>query len=156
MAIPWGDVSTAFHSTGIPNVEVYVPASALQLRLAKSMNPWRWLLAWTPVQLVLKAVAQRRVTGPSAAARGNGTVQLWGEARNAAGQTAQLWMRTPEGYGLTAVAAVRAAEKLLAGTVAPGFHTPSSAFGAGFAGELPGVEVEDDASKLRDKPVRLI
>ncbi|MGH8563145.1 MAG: saccharopine dehydrogenase family protein [Gammaproteobacteria bacterium] len=32
MAIPWGDVSTAFHSTRIPNIEVYVPATSAMKR----------------------------------------------------------------------------------------------------------------------------
>ena len=27
MTIPWGDVSTAYHSTGIPDIEVYMAAS---------------------------------------------------------------------------------------------------------------------------------
>ena len=26
MSVPWGDVSTAFYTTGIPNIEVFVPA----------------------------------------------------------------------------------------------------------------------------------
>ncbi len=153
MAIPWGDVSTAYHSTGIPNVVVYAATSATQLRLVRFLHYARWLLALAPVQLLLKAQIQRRIQGPTVAARGQATIHLWGEAKNAAGATAQLWMRTPEGYTLTAGAAVRAAERLLAGGTAPGFHTPSSAFGARFVTELPGVLVSETPLTIgRDKP----
>ena len=48
-------------------------------------------------------------------------------------------MRAPEGYAVTAEAAVRAVEKVLVGGVATGALTPSTAFGADFALELPGV-----------------
>lgn len=139
MAIPWGDVSTAFHSTGIPNIEVYTTTSPGQLRLVRLLHSARWLLSWGPVQYLLKQQIQKRVKGPEPAARGRATVHLWGEVRNAAGHSAQLWMRTPEGYTFTAESAVRAAERLLSSPVPAGFHTPSQAFGARFVTELPGV-----------------
>ncbi|NOT46627.1 MAG: NAD(P)H-binding protein, partial [Acidobacteria bacterium] len=44
VTIPWGDVSTAYHSTGIPNIEVFtvVPPSALKMmKLSRHIG---WLL----------------------------------------------------------------------------------------------------------------
>jgi short subunit dehydrogenase-like uncharacterized protein len=44
ITIPWGDVATAFHNTGIPNIEVYV-AAPLGLRpAARASRPFVWLL----------------------------------------------------------------------------------------------------------------
>lgn len=143
MAIPWGDVSTAFHSTGIPNVEVYAVTSPGRIRAARVLNYWRWLFAFAPVQALLKAQITRRVPGPTPAERGRQTVHLWGEVRDAAGRSEQLWMRTPEGYTLTADSAVRAAERLMAGGVPTGASTPSKAFGADFVKELQGVTVSN-------------
>ena len=51
MTIPWGDVSTAFRSTGIPNIEVYmaVPPSAISARAgcARSRRSSAWLSSRT-------------------------------------------------------------------------------------------------------------
>ena len=45
----------------------------------------------------------------------------------------------PEGYTLTALTAVAAVEKVLAGGARPGFQTPSLAFGADFVMQIAGV-----------------
>ena len=52
--IPWGDVSTAFHSTGIPDVEVYTRVSAPTRRMMVASRYLGWLLGSGPVQRVLK------------------------------------------------------------------------------------------------------
>jgi short subunit dehydrogenase-like uncharacterized protein len=50
ITIPWGDVSTAYHSTGIPDVEVYM-AAPLRLRPAALVSrPFVWLLGSRLVQ----------------------------------------------------------------------------------------------------------
>lgn len=38
MAIPWGDVSTAYHTTGIPNIEVFISGSPSMITNAKRAN----------------------------------------------------------------------------------------------------------------------
>src|SRR5688572_28446361 len=44
MTIPWGDVSTAFHTTGIPNIRVYSSQSPRALRRMRLMRPFLLLL----------------------------------------------------------------------------------------------------------------
>jgi len=39
VTIPWGDVSTAFYSTGIPNIEVFVGASDKQIKQMNMPGP---------------------------------------------------------------------------------------------------------------------
>src|SRR5436190_9875943 len=50
VSIPWGDVATAFHSTGIPNIEVYTVAPKSALKLMKLSRYLGWLFATGPFQ----------------------------------------------------------------------------------------------------------
>ena len=145
VAIGWGDVSTAFYSTGIPNIEVYFayPRSLRWgLRSTRLLAP---LLTSGPGQRMLKATVQRQPPGPNEAQRARGRALLWGEALDPAGQRRVSRLRTPEGYTLTVFSALAIAEKVLAGQVTPGFQTPSLAYGPDLVLELPGVEREDIA-----------
>jgi short subunit dehydrogenase-like uncharacterized protein len=143
MTIPWGDVSTAWHTTGIPNIRVYTGVPPRVIRRARR---WTWLLpltAYAPVKRFLQRQVDRRAPGPSAEARATTRVHLWGEVRNAAGRTLTATLETPEAYALTAVSAVECAVRAAAGRIPPGAWTPARAFGAGFIAELPGVVVGD-------------
>ncbi len=136
--IPWGDVSTAFHSTGITDIEVYVampPSTVRSLRFSRWIAP---LLrtAWVRGRLV--DAIRRRAPGPTPAERARATAALWGEARDESGMTVASRLRTPDGYTLTAKTAVLAARRVEAGGAVPGFQTPSRAFGADFILEVPG------------------
>lgn len=136
--IPWGDVSTAFHSTGIPDIEVYVampPSTVRLLRLSRWMAP---LLRTPWVRRRLVSAIRRRASGPSPEERARATASLWGEARDASGTTVVSRLRTPDGYTLTAKTAVLAARLVEAGGAVPGFQTPSRAFGADFILQVPG------------------
>lgn len=143
LAIPWGDVSTAYHSTGIPNITVYTYVPQPLLRLMRLSRPLAPLLAAPPVQALLRGILRRQPPGPSDEERARGLSLLWGEAVDGAGQRVVSRMRAPEGYTLTAAAAVHIARKTLAGEVAPGFQTPSTAFGADLVLELDGVARDD-------------
>jgi len=143
VTIPWGDVATAFYSTRIPDIEVYVAAPALA-RLGLHLARWaRPLLASAAVQSVLKAGVRARAAGPSEAERALGKCFLWGEVTDEKGARAVSRMRTPEGYTLTARTAVACVEKALAGQAPAGFRTPSLAFGKDFVLGIEGVVRED-------------
>ncbi|HVT60211.1 MAG TPA: saccharopine dehydrogenase NADP-binding domain-containing protein [Thermoanaerobaculia bacterium] len=139
MTIPWGDVATAYHTTGIPNIRVYTAAPRGAIRRARRLAPLLPLAAWWPVKRLLQRVVDARVTGPEPEVQKTARVYLWGEARNAAGATVSATLETPEAYHLTAVSAVTVVERVLAGKVAPGSWTPGRALGPHFAAELPGV-----------------
>jgi short subunit dehydrogenase-like uncharacterized protein len=132
ITIPWGDVSTAFHSTGIPNIEVYT-AAPLGLRLAaRASRRLGWLLSSRFVQRFLKRRIQARPAGPSDEERAQGKSFLWGEAEDAAGHKVVSRLRGPEGYTMTVRAALAVVERVLAGESAPGFQTPSKLYGPDF------------------------
>lgn len=139
MTIPWGDVSTAYHSTGIPNIRVYSGTPPRAIRRMKRLAPLLPLAGLKPVKRFAQRWVEKRVTGPTPEQRETARVYLWGEAKNAAGRTATATLETPEGYRFTAVSAIASVERVLAGKVQPGAWTPSRAFGADFVTELPGV-----------------
>jgi saccharopine dehydrogenase (NAD+, L-lysine-forming) len=139
MTIPWGDVSTAFHSTGIPNIRVYTGMPPKQIRRVRRMNLLLPLLGWKPLKRLLQRQVDRRVTGPTEEIRGSARVYLWGEVRNAAGETATATLETPEAYAFTAVTAVESAWRAAQGKVEAGAWTPSRAFGAGYVDGFEGV-----------------
>jgi saccharopine dehydrogenase (NAD+, L-lysine-forming) len=142
VSIPWGDVSTAFHSTGIPNVTTFLAMSPRTSARLRRLAPLRGLLRVGPLQRAAKAWAARRFPGPDDATRASARTELWGEAWNARGRVSRA-LTTPDGYTLTADASLRAVERVLAG-VEPGFHTPSRAFGFDFVAGLEGVKVHPE------------
>ncbi len=143
VTIPWGDVSTAFHSTGIPNIEVYLAAPAasrIGMKLTRVLGP---LLGSAPVQRFLKARVRTGAAGPSAEVRARARCYLWGEAVDASAGFATSRLQTPEGYTLTALTSLAIVERVLAGGVPIGFQTPSLAFGPDFVLGIEGVSRQD-------------
>ena len=143
VTIPWGDVSTAFHSTGIPDIMVYMAMSPAQRRGLVASRWLGWLLASAPVQRRLRARVRAGAAGPTDAQRATGATLLWGEATDDRGHRIESRLRCPEGYTLTAMTAVECARRVLAGEVRPGFHTPSRAFGPEFIMSFDGVTRTD-------------
>jgi len=140
MTIPWGDVYTAFVSTGIANIETYMgvpPATAKNLRRIRWLGP---LLGTRPVQSYLKKKVAKTVLGPSAEKRADSGTVVWGEVRDAAGKQVFGQLRTPNGYELTVTASLGIAQRLLTGARPEGgYYTPSLLMGADYVLSLPGV-----------------
>jgi short subunit dehydrogenase-like uncharacterized protein len=137
-AIPWGDVSTAYRTTGIPDIEVYVPVSPRALANLKRLGRLGWLLRRRSVQALMKWRIRKGAPGPTAEERDRTPVHVWGEARNAAGRAVTARVRVPNGYTVTTDAAVAIARRLLASPATAGFTTPARLMGAGFVSTLPG------------------
>jgi short subunit dehydrogenase-like uncharacterized protein len=145
MTIPWGDVSTAWYSTGIPNIEVYIAAPWRQRVLARLLRPFGWLVGRRPVQRWLKKRIQARPPGPTDEQRARGESLLWGEARDDRGGQVVARLRGPEGYTLTALTSLAVIERVLAGHAPAGFQTPALACGPDFVLTIPGVQRHDAA-----------
>jgi len=138
VTIPWGDVATAYYSTGIANIEVYLPAPpalALGMRL---LDPLRPLFALPVVQAWLKRLAARCIQGPDEAARARQRTWLWGEVRNAAGVVKTARLETANGYEVTVHGALLAVRHLLGYQGPGGYFTPSQLLGPRCVEQLPG------------------
>lgn len=147
ITIPWGDVSTAYYSTGIPDIEVYLAAPLATRLLARASRCLGWLLGSAPVQRLLQRRIQSRPSGPNDAERAHGRSLLWGEASDATGQVVVSYLQGAEGYTLTAQAAVAVAQRVLAGQAPPGFQTPATAYGPDFILGLDGIVRTDESPR---------
>ncbi len=139
MTIPWGDVYTAYLSTGIPNIEVYMalpPAAIARAQRWRALAP---LLRLAPLKALLKSRVRATIAGPDDARRAATGCHIWGEARNAEGRTVTLEIDTPNGYDLTVTAALGIAAHVLAAKPAGGYYTPTQLLGPDYVYTLPGV-----------------
>jgi short subunit dehydrogenase-like uncharacterized protein len=141
VTIPWGDVATAYYSTGIPNIEVLVGVPEKQIGKMRMPGFMRWLLGLAPVQAFMKAQIARRVKGPTDDQRARDEMYIYGEAWDDAGHKVAMRLRTREAYTLTAESGVKATLKVMEGRLAPGAYTPSMAFGADYVLDLEGTEL---------------
>ncbi len=141
VTIPWGDVSTAFYTTGIPNIEVFTVVPEPQLKLLKLSRYFGWLLATKPLQNFLQK--QIPEGGPNAEERAKGKTYLWGKASDNEGNSVESRQTCPEGYTTTYLTALKIAKKILDGNFAAGFQTPAKAYGADLILEIEGVTRSD-------------
>jgi short subunit dehydrogenase-like uncharacterized protein len=143
VTIPWGDVATAYRSTGIANIEVYMEAP-LALRTAmKASRFLGWLLGSRVVQGYLKKRVRAGPPGPTAEERATGKSHIWGEVTDGAGNRASARIHGPEAYTFTVLAALAVVERVLARQAPAGYQTPATAYGADLVLELAGVMRED-------------
>lgn len=139
ITVPWGDVSTAYYTTGIPNIEVYLVFKPWFRRLLKSSRYFDWLIGSAPVQDFLRTQIKAMPRGATAQQRTRSTSTIWGEARDAAGRSTTARFTTPDGYTLTVLTALAIVDRTLSGHRPIGFQTPATAFGSDLFFSIPGV-----------------
>jgi short subunit dehydrogenase-like uncharacterized protein len=144
MTIPWGDVSTAYRSTDIPDIEVYAAAAFSRVVAARFLRWFGWALGSQPVQRWLKGRIRAGPPGPTDEERARAESLLWGEATDSVGGRVASRLRGPEGYTLTVLAALAVVKRVLGGEALPGFQTPSLAYGPDFVLALPGFSRTDE------------
>lgn len=143
VAIPWGDVSTAWFSTQIPNIKVYMGLPEKVIKSMKVMGYFSFLTKLGFVKNLLINKVNSGPAGPTEAQRASGKVNLWGEVKNAKGETKQLWLTVAEGYKLTSLTAVAIAQKVLNNDYKVGYHTPASIYGSKFIMEFEGSKIKE-------------
>ena len=143
MAIPWGDVSTAWHSTRIPDITVYTAVPRTMRFGALASSFMRGLMGSRPVQNFLKSRIKGRPAGPTDNERERASSTCWGRVEDPQGSSAEALIRVPEGYTLTALASLNILERVLNGAAPIGYQTPSSAYGADLILDIPGTERSD-------------
>lgn len=143
VSIGWGDVSTAYYSTKVPNIETYFafPRFAIQfLKLSRYIGP---LVYSRAVRNLLKWIIGIVIpSGPSKKQNETGFSLMVAEMRDES-QVVRAKMRVPEGYWLTALTTVEIMKRILNNDLKTGFQTPSLVYGAEFIMQFDGVERED-------------
>jgi short subunit dehydrogenase-like uncharacterized protein len=143
VSMGWGDVSTAYHSTGIPNVTVYMGFPSVMIgvmRLTRFVGPLLYTRAMR--DFIKWFIGKFFAPGPSAEQNKNGFSLLIAEATNGR-QTVRAKLRTSEAYYLTALTSVEIMKHILDGDLKAGFQTPSKVYGADFILQFAGVTRED-------------
>lgn len=111
-----GDLITAWHSTGIGNIRVYLSADFPE---------------------------EQDGEGPSAAERAASRYQAYAEVTGRDGALARSVIDTPSGYSYTPLSGVEIARRVLAGDAPAGFRTPASAFGPELALAVGSTTIRD-------------
>ncbi|MFM8314382.1 MAG: saccharopine dehydrogenase family protein [Deltaproteobacteria bacterium] len=139
-SIPWGDVASAYYSTGIPNISVYGPTPKWSRLLRTPMKLMGPALSKPKVQKFLNQQIEKYVKGPSEEQQKTSRMELWGEVKKGA-KRCRGHLEIPEGYHFTMLTALKSVEKVLLGEVSPGSYTPSLAFGANFIREFSDISL---------------
>ncbi len=135
------DLTTAYHSTGVPNVETYTEGTPLMRGLLAACRTFGWAMRSEPAQAWLATCADLLPADPAGPGDAR-TMRVVAEA-DGAGSRVIARLRTPEAYAFTPVAAIAVVERVLADDVEPGFQTPARVYGPDFVLSLPGVARED-------------
>ncbi|MFM8911713.1 MAG: saccharopine dehydrogenase family protein [Flammeovirgaceae bacterium] len=143
LCIPWGDISTAWRSTGIPNIEVYTGATDSMIANARRSNYLNWLLRLSWVKKFMLKQIDKKPAGPSEEKRESGRSFLWGKVTDASGKSCESRLQTLSGYKLTAETAVLIAKKILEGDYKVGYQTPAMAYSEKLILEVASTEVID-------------
>ncbi|MFD1216141.1 MULTISPECIES: saccharopine dehydrogenase family protein [Microbulbifer] len=139
VSIPWGDVATAYYSTEIPNIEVYIPMSPRRAKKMQRLNKFRWLLRMNWVQNWLKGKAEQKVKGPSENQRSEQQTWVWGEVRNdRRGERRVGRVVTSNGYDVTVHGSLAVMQHLRKYDGPGGYYTPSKLCGPELVEQLPG------------------
>lgn len=147
--IPWGDISTAWRSTGIPNIAVFMGANAGMIRNAKLSRYFNWLLRREWVKRFLRSKADSKPDGPSDERRTAGKSFLWGKGWDGNDNVATSRLEVPNGYTLTARASVLIAMKILAGQFKEGYQTPAMTYGEGLIEEAGGTFSDSHSEQIK-------
>jgi short subunit dehydrogenase-like uncharacterized protein len=134
--IPWGDVSTAWRSTHIPEIEVYMAANPKMILGAKISGYFNWILSKGWMKKWLRSKIDGRPSGPSVERRMEGKSFLWGKVSDEKGNEKIATLETLSGYRLTAMTSVLIAERIMNGDYKTGYQTPATAYGADFILQL--------------------
>lgn len=139
MTIPWGDVSTAYFTTRIPNIESSTGISRKVYYILKAQFLFNWFLRTRFFRNIAKRKINKRPAGPSDEQRKNSRSLVWGKARNAAGKSVEHSFSGPDGYTMTMLACNIIVKKILDGDFKTGYQTPGTAYGENLIYEIPGI-----------------
>lgn len=129
MTIPWGDVSTAHHTTGIPNIETYTGVPEAVYYAMKCQALFNPILRLDFIKKQLQSYVDKKITGPTERQSQRGQSLVWGKVTNAAGKSVEAKLTTSEGYKLTAEASLLIVQKVLDAKGIAGYQTPAGMFG---------------------------
>jgi saccharopine dehydrogenase (NAD+, L-lysine-forming) len=143
VAVSWADVFTAYHSTGIRNIETYFEADFASRALHLLGAGIADTMQLAPARTLIDAVTSVLSEGPPEARRRTEQCVIVSEAENSWRQRRCVRLTTPDGYSFTAEAATAIAQRILQGDFAPGFQTPAKVYGADLVLDFTGTHRQE-------------
>jgi len=141
--VSWGDVASAYYTTGIRNIEVYFETTPMLRGMLMASRYFGWILGTAPWQAWLKAQADLLPEGPTEEQRAAAEMVLVAEAEDDAGRRVASRLRTPEAYTFTGMTGPAVAQRVLKGDFEVGFQTPARVYGGDLVLSFPDVWRED-------------
>lgn len=139
LCISWGDIATAYRTTGIPDIEVYLGMSERQAARMKKLLRWGGLVKLSAVRMLMDLFLNWGKAGPSDQALLEGKTYVYGRVTDPQGNQIEARLEAPNGYRLTADAAVEICGFVVRSGPSGGYHTPAAMMGADFVSRLVGV-----------------
>jgi short subunit dehydrogenase-like uncharacterized protein len=139
--IPWGDVATAWYTTGIPNIEVYAVMPHKQIVVLRRLRPVLAMLRLPGIGRPLGRTISSFLTGRTQSANESSRSSFWGRVSDEHGRAVTATLETIEGYRLTVLTSLAAVDRVLGGGVPHGFVTPARALGSQFILGIPETEI---------------
>jgi len=143
VGISWGDISTAYYTTGIPNIAVYFEATKDLEQIVGLPGLGKWLFGTPLGQAFLRRQIGKLPEGPDPEAQKAQVIQILGIVEDARGREMRAILTVPGAYHLTALTALRIAGEVDGGRVEPGSHNPAPVFGADFITTFDGCAITD-------------
>jgi short subunit dehydrogenase-like uncharacterized protein len=141
--ISWGDVATAYYTTGIPNIETYHEATPVLRAILLACRSFGRFLRTTPWQLLLKSQMDLLPEESTDGQDVETDMVIVAEACDENGKRARARLRTPEAYQFTGLTGSTVARRALEGDFEAGFQTPARVYGADFVLSFANVSRED-------------
>jgi short subunit dehydrogenase-like uncharacterized protein len=143
MPIPWGDVASAFYTTGIPDITVFAPISPVSLAIVRVAVAFKSVLQSTRLQSWLIKKIEKDVRGPDVSTRDANSSWVWGEAKDARARSHTIRIVTLNAYSLTVFSSLALARHVMSNACPPGCWTPAALLGENFILSLPGTSKLD-------------
>lgn len=139
-SVPLGDLISAYHGYGIPNITAYtvVPGASV----ARISDNALRAIASSPINGAITRAVRAFASGPSTETLRSTRSEAWAEVRDATGRVASRSVSVSNTYDFTARSMLQAVKRLAHGDAPAGAWTPAQAFGTGFLFAIPGAHPE--------------
>ncbi len=131
ISIPWGDVCSAYYSTGIPNITVYLGLPRTIFSLRKILLSGLKLFSITSFHKLIERIVKTTITGPTETTRENSETIIWCRVTDGKNEINEVY-KFFEGYKLTAIGSSDILLRVVNNEIKPGTTTPALAFGANY------------------------
>jgi short subunit dehydrogenase-like uncharacterized protein len=143
VAVSWADVFTAYHSTGIRNIEAYFEAGFASRTVYHLGANVLDAIRLAPVRRWLDTAAEAWPEGPTPQRREADKCIIVAEAEDSWRRLSSARLETPDGYSFTAESATAIAHRVTRGDFLPGFQTPAKVYGADLVLQFQGTRRVD-------------